>query len=555
MKLYLSNTNPNTGISPSGPFDTQYGSLVTSPPSSTNFPLTIDGLAANLTEVPFGAIIPDGSFGDFRHYGNSDARTLNQPIVSFPDNGGRTTPLPNTLLPIGKWAWRTPAKLNLVFTRGIWTFNLRTNVGMSNSDTLTEATFSVTARVFKGSAADGSDAVEITNQLMTSTPVTVSGAGATVNAAFQDFTVSNGLHTQRTKFDNEYLFINFALKVGHFDIASTTTGHGISIYPVRSQQSYLITPAVGADISEDICRPFGQHEMYLYITPDGETYPLDVDGRRVVLNDEGTGTPPYEYITQRGPFQHGESLTAVYAKPRVLQLMIMQRYDNRDSYWNGRRNLLGVLSPRRQAIDGNVDLGVLRRILSTGEKRDLKCLITEGPKFEPRHEDSWQELSYTETLRFTAFDPIYYDPTVQSYIFDQQGSQLVFPIVFPIRFETILQDVTLNYNGTWLTYPTFTITGPMTYFHIVNETTGEQIDITYDLAAGETITIALAYGSKSVTKNDGTNLLPYVSGDSDLGTFHITEASLGVNQLHVHMVGVTSTSQIEMTWNDRYVGI
>jgi hypothetical protein len=443
---------------------------------------------------------------------------------------------------------RTDSKLNGSIPAQTWLGNvaLHGNIHDWNNATINAK---LTVRLFKSTSSIGTGAIEIGTRLYYSNTFAVVNNGAV--------SVPISLALEQVLFIDEYLFMLIGLEViDYSSITSAGSDFRLDVIIDFGSSSYLSIPAFMPIIrSEDVCRPFGHSEMYIYISPDGIQYPLDVDGRRAVLNDQGTGMPPIDYITQRGPFQHGETLLAAYAQPRVVQLMILQKYNNRDSWWNGRANLLRQFSPRKQLSDSAVQTGVLRRILSTGEKRDLNCLIQEGPKFNPRADAVWDELSYTEALRFVGFDPIYYDPAVWSYVFDTQGSQLTFPVIFPFTLSTIHQTVLLQYDGSWLCYPKFIITGPMTYVKIWNMTTDEVIEIIYDLTAGQSITIDLQYGSKTVELNDSTSLMTYVTHDSQIGTFHLTEVNDGVNQFHVHMVGVTGASQIEMQYNNRYLGL
>lgn len=506
--------------------------------------------------------VVDNSFANVSVNGNLS--TLNQ--EGLPNNfDGVTTPLPTSLTVNGggfRSGYKTQTPLSGMFSAGAWALTVRVSISAIPypSAIITEHTFSLRAKLYKSPNSDGSGAIEISPGVMTSASITFTGASNGIGSAEREFIIQAPSNFPSTRFNNEYLFLMLAMQSVRFREPGGDTVAQYSVNVDAGPNVKLTTPSFtsgyfGASTNGDVCSPFNHHEMYIYISPDSEQYPLDVDGSRVVLNDQGTGTPPFDYVTQRGPFQHGETLVDFHARPRVVQLMINQTYSNRDSYWNGRRGLLRQLSPRKQLVDGAVAQGILRRIISTGEKRDLNCLIVEGPKFEPRHEDAWQEYSYTEALRFQAFDPIYFDPTRRQYTFDKQGSQLVFPATFPITFTTILQDVNIEYIGSWLTYPTFVINGPMSFFNVVNNTTGEKIEIDYDLAVGETITVNLQYGNKQVTKNDGTNLMPYVSNDSDIGTFHLTETNNGINALHVHMVGVSGTSQVVMQWYDKYVGL
>ena len=161
-------------------------------------------------------------------------------------------------------------------------------------------------------------------------------------------------------------------------------------------------------------------EFHQYISPDGKVYNLSVPSRkgRWVAQSSGWGTPPIEYITQRGTFQHGETVKDYFLTPRTIQLLIDQSFCDRDGQWAGRASLLDAIRPNRQLTATGVVPGTLRRILSDGSIRDLKVFISEGPSFDPDLGNGWQEHSFKEVLRFIAHDPVIYDPTLQSYVED-----------------------------------------------------------------------------------------------------------------------------------------
>lgn len=460
---------------------------------------------------------------------------------------------PRTGVPLGA-AFRT-SKLTVSYAAGTWQLKLALH---GNKHDLAHFTYGtqIEARLFKSTLPEGYNAspplqlaAEITPIIGESNQFSIidNGTGiATINFAMP-----------KINFNNEYLFLQFAIK-SRLSTVSLAAGpdNTFDVIIDYGINTFLTTTSYAPFDSGAFCGDSpNQSEMYIYYAPDGTAYPLDTGTDKIVLTDTGTGTPSIEYITSTGPYQDGESLRAVKLKPRIVQLVIFQTGQNRAEYWNLRGELLRQISPRKQTIDNDLETGVLRRINSLGTKRDLNCLIQEGPKFEPRDLNTWRENSFTETLRFMAFDPIYIDPTEKSYTFDKQGSQLTFPITFPIYFNTILQDVSLQYYGTWKCFPKFVITGPTNFIYIRNNTTDEDISIQYDLLAGETITLTLDYGSKSIVKNDGTNLIQYILEDSELGTFHLTEANLGLNELHVHLTGVNASSQIQMFYHDRYWGI
>src|SRR3990167_9916197 len=94
--------------------------------------------------------------------------------------------------------------------------------------------------------------------------------------------------------------------------------------------------------------------------------------------------PQIEYITQRGPYQHGVTVQDYFLQPRVIQMLIRQQYCSRIKLWAGRSNILNHLRPNRQS-PGQLNTGKLRKYLPDGSIRDLDVLIQEGPRFEARN--------------------------------------------------------------------------------------------------------------------------------------------------------------------------
>lgn len=320
-----------------------------------------------------------------------------------------------------------------------------------------------------------------------------------------------------------------------------------------------------------------QYERTLYITPDGIKFNLDAPPKRNLIFEEGLGMPPIEYITSRGPFQHGETFKDYFLRPRNIQMGIRHNFCSRSDYWDGRANLLNHVRPNR-IIDSTTQcgdehtLGKLRKYLANGNIRDIDVLILEGPNFNPRDPRSWDEWAYTETLRWIAFNPIWYDPLQRTQVVTPDSLQLVFPITFPITFGSLDTQFNVTYAGTWYEYPTFTITGPIAGLVITNVTTDETIVLDYTVPAGVTVFICLQYSTKTVisfSSDDAvprllggtvteTNLIGFVTPNSDFGTFHLApdpEAANGVNTIRVQGTGTSAATRIEMAWYHRYIGV
>lgn len=291
-----------------------------------------------------------------------------------------------------------------------------------------------------------------------------------------------------------------------------------------------------------------------YITPDGVEYMLS--SPLFVLQEDGYGMPPLEYVTQRGPFQDGESVKAVFLRPRTVQLVIRRNGCSRAEYWNIRNTLLDILRPRRSNPITGVAIspstpGILRKYLANGAIRELFAFPSEGPGFPSHGPETWDEYSVQDTLRFTCYDPVARDPKLQSAAFVSSGSITTFPITFPLTIASFGSNTLIKTDGTWDTFPTIVINGPLTGATIVNTTTGERIALGYTIPAGHVVTFDLGFGRKTVTLDDGTNLIGYVTADSDLGTFHLQP---GNNNMQVFGTGTSGTSSITLQWYKRYIG-
>lgn len=305
-------------------------------------------------------------------------------------------------------------------------------------------------------------------------------------------------------------------------------------------------------------------EFTEYYAPDGTKFRFD-NHYRFFMSGEGYGMPGLDYISQKAPLQHGETIYDYRLQPRIIQLSMRENACNRQGYWDSRANLLNILRPNRQYLN-QFELGVLRKILPNGNKRDIKAIIQEGPAFPAGDGGRWDAHAITETLRFICPDPTFYDPTLDEvYYMTTSDAHFVLPfefdggdIVFADRAEII--SVNVSYTGTWISYPVITIVGPINAIVITNESTGEVISMAaYNILDGEEVTIDLSFGYKTVTSSINGNILGYVSPGSDLATFGIVPDPTvpgGVNVISVTGSGTTpGITNLIVRYYTRYIGI
>lgn len=298
-----------------------------------------------------------------------------------------------------------------------------------------------------------------------------------------------------------------------------------------------------------------EKEAWVYISGDGVEYPLDVDGKRTVLTSEGTGIPEIKYISKRGPYQDGDSISAYRLEPRIVQLLIRHNFCDRRAYWTGRQELISILRPNRSIYPGT-----LRKVRIDGSKRDLNVYILEGPKFVSNDPKMWDEWGFTEPLRFQASNPVAYEPTRNVV---RVVSQAYMHVILPMTLPHILGDWVLDRNavitylGDWPEYPTIRIHGPINKPTITNLSTGKKLSLDVVLTDTETVDIVLTYGTKTVTKNSGDNYISYLTSDSDLATFCIEPDPVvtgGINTIQVAGTDTEVATYVEIYYYNRYLG-
>lgn len=505
---------------------------------------------------------------------------------------------------------------------------------------------------------------------------------------------------------------------------------------------------------------------------------------RAIMSAGGYGMPEVAYIEQKGPFQHGKTLLGYRLQPRTITLEFRENSKSREEYYRKRAELLALFRVNKQPVAGDLNLGVLRKILPPdlsfespdrrrkGAVRDIDVLLESGIQYEFNSGDDWDYNSNVISFGLIAPDPTFYDPEVNTEaVVLQATSELAFPnqikgwaytsgavlagdtsipyyyygiandlatrldnttaaipdpahilvneiliidgeklvvtavstqpsttgtltvtrgyggtvaaahvinsviavtkdittvadfgitattyepwrVVFDFQTTlsagitaadttidyaaitglaggaqigdvllcgeekmivtaapsgtqatvtrghdsttaaihaisavliitaaaqiayfssslgvvlgsaTLSEGFTIEYIGTWDAFPTITVVGPWDNFSITNAATLETLDFGYNVDGGEVVTFDLAYGLKSVTNQNGTNLIGSLSTDSDLATFHLasdaeitTGLSSGINPMTVTGNNLTGNSGLVVEWYTRYIGI
>jgi hypothetical protein len=128
-----------------------------------------------------------------------------------------------------------------------------------------------------------------------------------------------------------------------------------------------------------------------------------------------------------------------------------------------------------------------------------------------------------------------------------------------VGVSTLSLSTNVAYTGSWLTYPTLRITGPVKDPVVTNTTTGDALTISATIAAGEYYDIDLSYNAKTVVDNTGANRISTLSTDSDLASWHIAPPvdGTGTRNNTVTFTGqeASSATALRIQYYTRYDGI
>lgn len=295
-------------------------------------------------------------------------------------------------------------------------------------------------------------------------------------------------------------------------------------------------------------------DILTFDTADGEQFIMPNGVFSYETFPGNFGAPPTNYTTKQGYQQHGVTEIAYTLQPRDFEIEFWRAAAcDRATYWANRTELLNFFRPNR---NGPLIFTVT---YADGTQRSLTVRADPGPQYPSVNSNDW---NIRESLHLIAFDPVWFDPTEESYTpASSSPTELVFPITFPIQFGAagLLFAQVLTYTGTWKTYPTITLSGPYTTVTIANSVTDAAIFMTAALAAGEQRIITLTPGNQSVVDQLGVNKFGDLGPLSDLIHLAILptpEAPGGVQTLSINMIGGSAgVSAASVRFQNRFFGI
>lgn len=296
-------------------------------------------------------------------------------------------------------------------------------------------------------------------------------------------------------------------------------------------------------------------EGWYFIDPNSNSYRIDdLSASRVLDQISGMGMPPVKNLKTVAPQQHGETFRGFRLKPRVINFPFVAKVTTEAALYTDHQTWLAAMKPFDTAAK-------FRREMADGSQYELDVRYHGGLQMDTKDRIGIAAEKYG--VQLIAFDPVWRKLPLQNKTFTLTGLDLVLPFDLP---QTLPSDLlnstdTVTLLGTWRSYPVITLTGPMTNPKVTNLTTNQKIEISVGgvvIALGETVTINLSAGVKTVKKNDGTDLYPKLTTDSDIFGFVLkdpTEVSGGVNQINVYASACDGNSGVSVDWYHCFIGI
>lgn len=275
---------------------------------------------------------------------------------------------------------------------------------------------------------------------------------------------------------------------------------------------------------------------------------LDISDMRhyAVESSDGFGMAPLHRITERGPLQHGQTDRGYRLDARLIQMVIALRAGGWSEMYARRRELLSFLSPMSDCI--------LRHTQPDGTMRQIGVRLTDGPTFSSK--DRLVDRVQRAAIRLTCDDPAWYDPERKSIraTGGSGGTGFQFPGAVPWQFggSSVDVDVVVDYGGDWVDYPELQVNGPIENARIENQDTGDVLEFSGLIDAGEYVVIDLRYGAKTVIDGAGDNRISMLTGDSNLATWRLVP---GPNTINFSGGNAGAATSLVVRWYDRYLGV
>lgn len=279
---------------------------------------------------------------------------------------------------------------------------------------------------------------------------------------------------------------------------------------------------------------------FQYIDPDATVTNLTVE-----WNMEGRYIPPAIFESEQSPIRAGSIVNRVRHDERRINLPVIVKSTSPSALQTELRSLNYKLDPTRGP-------GTLRVTNTDTTVREIPCYVESGlsasETLGSMQGPAWQRLP----LVLYCPQPYWLDANAVQETAAYGATTATFFPFFPLRLSSssVFGSLDVDNDGDVVAWPSWTINGPASDIYLKNLTTGETINISYTIAAGESITVETAPDATTITRNDGTNLFPYLSVTSSLWPLE-----QGTNSLQLELSSADTTSSIVLNYKRRWLSV
>lgn len=232
-----------------------------------------------------------------------------------------------------------------------------------------------------------------------------------------------------------------------------------------------------------------------WISPRGDVLTFGASPPYVLRSADGLSSTRVEPQTHKAPYQHGETLldASISARSITLQLAIIPGADDIDTL----RNRLARAMLVETAPHGEPKVGVLRLYRPGHEPLEIECIPRDSPQIS---DAGGRAVAFADIELYCPY-PFWREIKDRMVVMERAGG-FTFPLQFPLEMLTHNVSVEIENPGDVKTPILARIHGPCNTPRLINETTGEEIEITGDVPQGSYIEIQTDFGRKRVTVVD-----------------------------------------------------
>ncbi len=297
--------------------------------------------------------------------------------------------------------------------------------------------------------------------------------------------------------------------------------------------------------------------MRMSFTRAGRTYYFNedysFDGRTIhTIGMINFGRAPSHLITQRGPFQNGDTIIDYRLDPRIMVLPLVCRCENFIEMMDTRHDLQRIFTIGIDPCVIGIEWDPSGRVSYA-----IDAVISGGLELDHDAKD----FNVYFTIQFHAADPTWRSTTLITQPIGGVviGTPTAYPKPYPVGYggASLSRVTSLAYGGTAVSYPVIQATGPITGL-TMTDTLGNQITFDDPIPAGSVWTIDLTYGAKTVYSQDGINQFAAANIASDFVTWGIYPAPIapdGSNTISVSGTGTDADSRVNMYYYVRFQGL